>query len=100
MIVAVIGIAVLLFGWVWLQERAAREKCEGLIDKEACALNPGCHGCVRAGTESRSRLHKETVNRSNDGSLVGRRRPFLDRTVKKATKRPERDLRKDQSSAS
>jgi len=48
LIVAVLGIALLFCGWVWVQRRAAREKCEGLIDEAACVLCPGCHGCRRA----------------------------------------------------
>ncbi len=47
-IVAVLVIALLLCGWVWVQRRADREECEGLADEAACAVGPGCHGCPRA----------------------------------------------------
>ena len=48
LILAVLGIALLFCGWVWVQRRAAREECEGLADEAACAVGPGCHGCARA----------------------------------------------------
>jgi hypothetical protein len=47
-IIAVIAIALLLCGWVWVQRRANREPCAGLADETACAVGPGCHGCARA----------------------------------------------------
>ncbi len=47
-IIAVIGIALLLCGWVWVQRRAAREGCKGLADEAVCVLGANCHGCVRA----------------------------------------------------
>jgi hypothetical protein len=47
-IVALLGSALLFCGWVWVQSRAAREKCEGLADEAACVFGPGCHGCARA----------------------------------------------------
>jgi hypothetical protein len=48
LIVAVIGIALLFCGWVWVQTRAVREECEGLTNEAACAVGPRCHGCPRA----------------------------------------------------
>lgn len=47
-IIAVIGIALLLCGWVWVQRRAAREGCKGRADEAVCVLGASCHGCVRA----------------------------------------------------
>ena len=48
LIVAVLGIALLFFGWAWIQRRAAREKCEDLVDEAACVLGQGCRGCGRS----------------------------------------------------
>ena len=46
--IAVIGIALLLCGWVWVQRRAAREGCEGLTNRAVCVIGTNCHGCARA----------------------------------------------------
>ncbi len=48
LIVAVLGIALLFCGWVWVQAQETREECEGLADKAACAVGPGCYQCARA----------------------------------------------------
>jgi len=46
-IIAVFGIAALLYGWVWVQERANRDPCEGVTDEALCGRGAGCQGCMR-----------------------------------------------------
>jgi len=48
LIVGVIGIALLLCGWVWVQERANRGGGEGATDEALCAMGGDCPGCTRA----------------------------------------------------
>lgn len=47
-IIAVIVIALLFYGWVWVQRQANREQCQGPADEAACAVGLGCGGCSRA----------------------------------------------------
>ncbi len=69
LIVAVLGIALLFYGWVWVQKRAVREECKGLADEAACAVGPGCHGCPRAADANGRRENR----RPHDSLFPGER---------------------------
>lgn len=69
LIVAVLGIALLFYGWVWVQKRAVRGECGGLADEAACAVGPGCHGCPRAADANGRRENR----RSHDSLFPGER---------------------------
>jgi hypothetical protein len=69
LILAVLGIALLFCGWVWVQSRAAREECEGLADEVACTVGPGCRGCPRAADAN----DRQENLRPRDGLFPGER---------------------------